>query len=291
MKRFLMILGALFALIQPAHAQLIYGQQVSGCGTPGNAPVTGNTYPVTQFNGQVCVNATVTPSGTQNVNLAQVGGTDTVTGGVAGSQGVGGLAASGALNAGNPMKVGCAFNTTLPTLTNGLVGDAQCNSFGQLDVFMIGGLNTAHTAQSLSGVTPFTAASNGGVAGFLFTTNWLYNGSSADQNVSIVGQQAAGTGTGVNAVEQAGASFSEITSATTTAVASGAHILHAVNVNTCVSGATVKVYNATTATGTPITITCGTTTNGLGTFTYNAAFNTGITVVTSGATDVTVSYR
>lgn len=41
----------------------------------------------------------------QSVNLAQVGGTNTVTGGVNGSQGVGGLAASGATLAGNPVLV------------------------------------------------------------------------------------------------------------------------------------------------------------------------------------------
>jgi hypothetical protein len=47
-----------------------------------------------------------TSGGASNVNLAQVGGTNTVTGGVAGSVGVGGLAANAAAAAGNPVRMG-----------------------------------------------------------------------------------------------------------------------------------------------------------------------------------------
>jgi hypothetical protein len=59
----------------------------------------------TDNTGRVNVNATFTPSGQQDVNLKQVGGTNTVTGGLAGSQGVGGIAAVGAA-AGNPLTIG-----------------------------------------------------------------------------------------------------------------------------------------------------------------------------------------
>ena len=45
-------------------------------------------------------------SANQTVNLAQVGGTNTVTGGVAGTQGVGGLAANDGVAAGNPNLIG-----------------------------------------------------------------------------------------------------------------------------------------------------------------------------------------
>lgn len=63
-------------------------------------------------------------------NLAQVGGTATVTGGVAGSLGVGGLAASGAAKAGNPNQVGYIFNTTQPTVTTGQAVEAQGTARG-----------------------------------------------------------------------------------------------------------------------------------------------------------------
>ena len=40
----------------------IYGVQASACGTPGNTPVTGQPYPINIFNGQVCINGTITVS-------------------------------------------------------------------------------------------------------------------------------------------------------------------------------------------------------------------------------------
>lgn len=66
----------------------------------------------------------------QSVNLAQVGGTNAVTGGVAGSQGVGGLAASGAAKSGNPVQVGGVFNTTQPTVTTGQAVEQQMTARG-----------------------------------------------------------------------------------------------------------------------------------------------------------------
>lgn len=126
---------------------------------------------------------------------------------------------------------------------------------------------------------------------FYARTN-LYNGATWDRQTNIVGALAAGsTGLGTTAVEQEGTPFAEITTGTTTLVKTGAAYLYTVNVNTCVAAATVKIYNALTATGTPITITCGATVAALPTMTYDAYFGTGITVVTSGATDVTIGYR
>ena len=89
-----------------------------------------------------------------------------------------------------------------------------------------------------------------------------------------------------------GLSYSEITTGTTTLVKSGASTLHSVCINTPVISATVKIYNALTATGTPFTLTLPSTITGQSPFCmpYNVYFNTGITVVTSGATDVTVTF-
>lgn len=55
--------------------------------------------------------------GTSNVNLIQVNGTTAVTGGVAGSQGVGGLGASGAALAGNPNLIGAVALSAEPAAT------------------------------------------------------------------------------------------------------------------------------------------------------------------------------
>jgi hypothetical protein len=55
---------------------------------------------------------TVTLAANQSVNVAQVGGTTTVTGGVAGTFGIGGTTASGTAVANNPVQIGCEARTT-----------------------------------------------------------------------------------------------------------------------------------------------------------------------------------
>lgn len=89
-------------------------------------------------------------------------------------------------------------------------------------------------------------------------------------------------------------SFSNIVSATTTVVKSGAGLLHSINVNKAVAAATITIYDNTAASGTKI----GTITFGAALLTdppllglYDVTFATGLTIVTSGATDITVSWR
>lgn len=88
-------------------------------------------------------------------------------------------------------------------------------------------------------------------------------------------------------------SYSNITSATTTVVKSGSGFLHKIVVNKGVASATITIYDNTSASGTKI----GTITFGSSLLTdipvahYDVYFATGLTIVTSGATDITVSYR
>lgn len=193
-----------------------------------------------------------------------------------------GNVASGSADSGNPVKVGGTYHATQPTFADGSRGDAQIDAYGNARVTLQQGTNTA----VVNGAADGAAVANGVVAN---SRLMIFNGTTWDRQRSIQGID--GTGLGVQAVEEGGRSFSEITTATDTVVKSGAGTLHAVNVNTCVSGATVKIYNATSAIGTPITITCPANTAGMPTFIYDAYFGTGITVRTSGATDVTVTYR
>lgn len=66
------------------------------------------------------VSATFSPSGTQDVNLAQVAGATIITGGVTGSQAIGGPTASGASFAANPLPGGGrAQNAEATAVTNG----------------------------------------------------------------------------------------------------------------------------------------------------------------------------
>jgi hypothetical protein len=136
------------------------------------------------------------------------------------------------------------------------------------------------TATALAGTTldyiPFTTDANGGlwislatlIAGENLTTNRL--------NVEPI------------------YSYLNITTATTTTVKSGAGTLHVIAINTPVASATITVYDNTAGSGTKIgTISLGGT---LANDVYDpvlldVSFGTGLTIVTSGATDLTIGYR
>ena len=68
----------------------------------------------------------------QSVNLAQVGGTNTVTGGVNGSTGVGGLAATGATLAGNPVLIAGSDGTNARNISTTTTGAVNVISQGSV---------------------------------------------------------------------------------------------------------------------------------------------------------------
>lgn len=88
-------------------------------------------------------------------------------------------------------------------------------------------------------------------------------------------------------------SKTNITTATTTTPKSGAGTFGGLVINKAVATATITIYDNTAASGTLIgTITFGAAVSGDPiTLTYNASVTTGITLVTSGATDITVLYN
>jgi hypothetical protein len=87
-------------------------------------------------------------------------------------------------------------------------------------------------------------------------------------------------------------SYRNIASATTTTVKSGKGILVAIIVNKPVASSTVTIYDNTAGSGTKIgTITQpGTLLESQIVLPYNAQFETGLTIVTSAADDLTVLY-
>lgn len=94
-------------------------------------------------------------------------------------------------------------------------------------------------------------------------------------------------------VVQAGYTYGHMSTSTTTTFKSGAGVLHAVIVNTLGTVASnATIYDNTAGSGTVIAV-LNTLTNGEGTYTYDVAFATGLTLVTTGtvAPDITVSYR
>ncbi len=86
--------------------------------------------------------------------------------------------------------------------------------------------------------------------------------------------------------------YTPISTNTTTLVKSGAGRLHTITINTKGASAnTVTVYNALTATGTPIATIDSTVT--YGTLIYDCQFSTGLCIVTATGTcaDMTVCYE
>lgn len=87
--------------------------------------------------------------------------------------------------------------------------------------------------------------------------------------------------------------FANITSGATTLVKSVPGTLHSLTINTHVASATIKLYDGITAVNIFATITEPGTITSLGpvTLLYDVPFTTGLTVVTSGNTDVTLDYQ
>lgn len=82
--------------------------------------------------------------------------------------------------------------------------------------------------------------------------------------------------------------YTYIVTATTTVVKTGAGLLHTITVEGGTTG-TIIVYDNTAASGT--IIASFSTTNAMATYTFDVSFATGCTVVTSAATQLTISVR
>lgn len=201
--------------------------------------------------------------------------------------------ATGATRNGVGMTPMLQFNSTLPTVTTGLYNGAQITSKGSQRSFMTGTVSTIKAAMTISSVFPGFDTASETFFGTLASAPFLYNGATQDAAVSIAGALANGGVTGATAVEENGVLFNEITTATSTTVKGSAGFLHRICVNTQVASATIKAYNNTSATGTALTITLPSTITSVNPFCmdYDVFFNLGIFVVTSAATDVTVTYR
>lgn len=82
--------------------------------------------------------------------------------------------------------------------------------------------------------------------------------------------------------------YQNITSAATTVVKSGAGTLERIIVNTT-AAAIITIYDNTAGSGTKIATIAASPVIGSN-FVYGALFSTGLTIVTAGASDITVIY-
>ena len=93
-------------------------------------------------------------------------------------------------------------------------------------------------------------------------------------------------------MDDARAKFANISGAATTVVKSGAGTLHRLTINKPVAASTITVYNNTAGSGAKI----ATITNPAGAgqpyyIDYIVRFDVGLTIITSGADDVTAVYQ
>lgn len=89
-------------------------------------------------------------------------------------------------------------------------------------------------------------------------------------------------------------SYANMTTQTTTVIKGASGFLHSITFNKPLAAGVVTIYDNTAGSGTVIgTITFpATLLTDVGTYTYDVSFGTGLTIVTSGATqDITISYR
>lgn len=130
-------------------------------------------------------------------DLTKVAGQTAISSGVNGSQAIGGDTASAATDAGNPVKVGAKYNSTLPTFTDGQRGDLQIDSRGVLRTGLYSGgssISLVNGADNADGVV--VSSTSNKLIGISRTT--LFNGTSWDRAVSVINATNS-TGTGITA--------------------------------------------------------------------------------------------
>jgi len=175
------------------------------------------------------------PTGTttQPINLNQVGGVAVVTGGVAGSQGVGGLAADGAVVAGNPVLVAGSDGTNAETILVTAAGR---------QVFMSS--SAAADASSNSVASPTVSAT---LSFKQAVSNFVFNGATWDRMRGSVD----GLHVNPRAIATGGASFFKSIDLDETeeeVKAAAATLYGAAVFNLTDTPLFFKVYNATAAT-------------------------------------------
>lgn len=107
-----------------------------------------------------------------------------------------GNVASGATDSGNPVKVGCVFLTTTPTLTDGQRGDCQAGTRGSMRVEIIANNGTTGASVS-SGGSDAVSNTNGGL--IVYSRGNIFNGTTYDRGRSVI-DATNSIGTGITAV-------------------------------------------------------------------------------------------
>lgn len=202
-----------------------------------------------------------------------------------------GTAPTGSAPVGNPLY-SSGLATTIPAVyTNNTVAPLSMTLNGGLRV-VIGDVTSSTGANVANGTGAL-----GGLAGALIVTTFARLvgpvANTFNPQVDTLGAlaAAAGAGVGIASVEEAGRPYVNIATATTTLAKSGKTFLRRIVVGTPAAG-TISLYDALTATGTPVSIiTLGAVGPYPPFYDFDVALQIGCTVVTSAAMNLTVVLR
>lgn len=186
-----------------------------------------------------------------------------------------------------PVPIGGKYNSTLPTYADGDRVQAQFGSRGSLNVSLFDKDGTQNVGFSGSTTDPATS----GTSNRISTNSLIFalGASTLERPRTIAG--SFGSPTGVLAVEQAGASFRNITASASTDVKNAAGILHKLVIGTGGAGSTLTLYNDTTGgTSNPIGVFDTATRDSID---LDVGFSNGLQAVTAAGTpaNITIVYR
>ena len=196
---------------------------------------------------------------------------------------MGGNVASGAVDSGNPIKIGGVFTAAKATLTDGQRSDLQVGNKGSLNVTLLREDNTTAII-GLADNADATAPSSSVNKLAVVNRNIVYN------TASGLWDRMAADRAGNTRVTYP-YSYNNFVSTGTVLVKSGAGFLHTLTVNTRSTTGTAVLYDSLTPSGTKIaTIDTALSTTA---FLYDVNFNTGLSLQTTGAApaDITVSFN
>lgn len=266
----LVLLWVMLRALFPAHADSLV---VTTCGSLPQAYGAGSTRLETiDVNGNRCIGGTLSLAGstsnassgvaTSATNLPTVSynylwngvSWDQAPGTVANGAFTQGAVASGAADAGNPVKVAGRFNTTQPTFTDGQRGDIQLDTRGNLKTVLFG-----QNSVSSAGVATANDAVTNPIGLNVNAFNALLNGTNFDRaftcpNTAVVNVTAAAT---TQIVALSGSTNIRVCSFAISMSAAGTAQFVSGTGSNCGTGTANITGAMTLATGTPLAMSSG----------------------------------
>lgn len=193
-----------------------------------------------------------------NYNYIWNGATwDRTPGTAANGQNIQGSVASGVADSGNPVKTGCVFNSTLPTIANGQRADCQADASGNPRATIMGLSVAGSDGVSNGSVVVIGNQTTQSAAARPFQTGkWNFNGSTWDRdftcpNTAIVNVTAAAT---TEIVALTSAQTIRICSVAVSMSLAGSVTFTSGTGTNCGTGTTALSGVMTLATGTPLVL-------------------------------------